>query len=70
MLLLVSEPWLHAYAPTCMALSDPPNEFAPSESLESPELVKLEATQFEQDAFEMITVKPCAAATAHVLLLL
>ena len=55
---------LHAWAPTCRALSDPPNEFAPEESPE----ISVEATQLEQDAFETSKVKPFAAVAAHVLL--
>ncbi len=66
LLLLAAELRLHAYAPTCRTLSDPPNEFAPSESLE----LFVVAMQLEHGASLTRTLKPLTVVAAHVLLLL
>ncbi len=65
-LLLLSGLKLHAYAPTCMVLSDPPIEFAP---FESPELVVVE-TQLEHGTSLTRTLNPLAVVAADVLRLM
>ena len=66
LLLLAFELKLHAYAPMCRALSDPPNEFAPLEKLE----LAVEAMQLEHGVSLTRTLKPLDVVAAHVLLLL
>jgi hypothetical protein len=66
LLLLASELRLHAYAPTCKPLSDPPYDFAPKEYLE----LVVEAMQLEHGTSLTRTLKPLAVVAAHVLLLL
>jgi hypothetical protein len=66
LLLLASELRLHAYAPTCRALSDPPYEFNPKELLEPVEV----AMQLEHGVSLTRTLKPLAVVAAQVLLLL
>ncbi len=65
LLLLALEPELHAYAPTCRALSDPPYEFAPSDH----QVLVVSATQLTHGASLTRTLKPLAVVAAHVLLL-
>jgi hypothetical protein len=57
---------LNEYAPTCMALNDPPNEFAPKEMA----AMTVSALQAEQGASLMMTLKPHAVVSLHKLLLL
>ncbi len=66
LLLLASELRLHAYPPTCMALSDPPYEFAPKEFWE----LEVVAMQLEHGTSLTRTLKPIAVVAAHELLLL
>ena len=63
---LAAEPLrLHAYAPTCRTLSDPPNEFAPK-----PLFAKDVALQLEQVVLWTLTARLLAFDASHVLLLL
>ncbi len=66
LLLLAFELKLHAYAPMCRALSDPPNDFAPNEMLE----LVVKAMQLEHGVSLTRTLKPLAVVAAQVLLLL
>ncbi len=65
LLLLALELKLHAYAPTCRALSNPPNEFDPKESLE----LVVEAMQLEHGASLTRTFRPLAIVASHLLML-
>jgi hypothetical protein len=66
LLLLASKLRLHAYAPMYMALSDPPNEFAPYETLE----LAVEAMQLMHGASLTTTFRPVAIVASHLLMLL
>ncbi len=59
-------PKLYEYAPTCMALIDPPNAFAPKEK----EALTVSALQSEQGALSTLALKPNAVVSLHTLLML